>query len=128
MNTIKAGLILVAFWLASSLVMAGDNLSTAEMKQLLSGNSVEETTVRRGWVSKLYFKPDGNIISLDQNGNKNSFEWDFEREGVLCIRKPKQRCYVIKPAGEENTYNVHSRNSGEHKKVWKAKQGNAYKL
>lgn len=128
MNTIKAGLVLVAFWLAASLVMAGGKLSTEEIKQVLSGNSVEEKNLKWGYVRKFYFDTDGKFRRVDQNDNKSDGTWFFGKDGELCILSRKKRCWNLKPADGENTYNVHSDRSGELKKIWKVKQGNSYNL
>ena len=110
-----------------SLVSAGEKLNKEEVRQLITGNTMEETLIKNPWQNKIYFLADGKFKRIDQNGNPDSGKWDFDPDGSLCLERKKRKCWFLQ-AAEENVYHVISRRRGEHAKTWRVKEGNPYKL
>lgn len=106
---------------------AGEKLNKDEVRQLITGNTVEEVLVEKPWQNKIYFTAEGNFRRIDQNGNPDSGKWDFDPDGSLCLERKKRKCWYLE-AAEAGTYHVISRRRGQHAKTWRVVNGNPYKL
>jgi len=117
--------VIVASFLSSA--SAGEKLNKDEVRQLITGNTIEEVFVEKPWQNKIYFTTDGKFNRIDQNGNPDSGKWNFDPDGSLCLERKKRKCWYLE-AAEEGVYHVISRRRGQHTKTWKVVTGNPYKL
>jgi hypothetical protein len=120
-------LVLSAFLILSAItapVFAGGELDSKALRELLTGNSVKSTDVPKGWWSTIYFAPDGQLHSEDQNGNREKGTWKVDPKNAVCLERRKSKCWKLQPAAEEGVYNVYSKKSGRHKKDWRVLEGN----
>ena len=118
-------MILIASYLP--LANAGEKLTKEEIRQLITGNTIEEVIVEKPWQNKIYFIADGNFKRIDQNNNPDSGKWDFDHDGSLCLERKKRKCWFLEAAGE-GVYHVISRSRGKHAKTWRIVKGNPYNL
>jgi len=108
----------------ASSALAGDELDSQALMELLKGNTVESTDVPKGWRFTIYLAPDGKFYNEDQNGNREKGTWKIDPKNAVCLERRKSNCWKLKPADEEGLYNVYSKKSGKHKKDWRVLEGN----
>lgn len=120
-------LFVVIFTSFFSLANAGERLNKEQVRQLLTGNTVEEVFVEKPWQNKIFFTAEGEFRRIDQNGNPDSGKWDFDPDGSLCFERKKRKCYFLE-AAEEGVYHLISRRRGQHAKTWSLVKGNPYNL
>lgn len=124
--------ILLALFVASVVFsmnsFGAKELGSNEIKQLLSGNTVDSINLMNDYKWKYYFDPNGTFRRIDEHGNKVDGEWELEDEGVLCMHGRKSRCWKFVKTDKENTYNIHARFGGQHKKIWAIIKGNPNNL
>ena len=123
--TLLSTLAVVGFFSAPAL--AGTPLSGAQVKQLISGNSVEAYSKARGFDFKAYFATDGIGVS-EVNGKTSKGAWRINDSGEHCSQWPKQKetCGQVVDMGD-GTYN--RMEEGYPRSVWKKiHPGNAFGL
>ncbi len=123
--TLLSTLAIVGFFSAPAL--AGTPLSGEQVKQLISGNSVEAHSNAKGFDFKAYFATDGSISS-EVNGKTNKGAWRINDSGEHCsqMTRQKETCAQIVDMGD-GTYN--RMEEGYPRSVWKKiHPGNAFGL
>jgi len=109
--------------------MAGTPLSGEQVKQLITGNSVDIYSNVQGVDIKLYFAADGSTASLtESNGKKFKGTWRIDDSGKHCTKwgDKKETCGQILDYGD-GTYK--RMEDGYPRAVWKKiYPGNAFGL
>ena len=126
-NILIISLLTLSVGSLSPIASAAENLSKDKVRQLITGNTVEEVHMENPWQNKLYFTADGKFKRIDQNNNPDSGKWDFDPDGSLCLERKKRKCWYLQSA-EDGSYHVISRRRGQHKKTWRVVDGNPYNL
>jgi len=111
----------------STSAVAGSALSGDQVKQLITGNSVEAHSNAKGVDFKAYFAADGSA-SLEANGKNRKGVWHINDSGEHCIQwnTQKENCGQIVDMGD-GTYN--RMEEGYPRAVWKkVHTGNAFGL
>ncbi len=124
--TLLSTLSIVGFFAVPAL--AGTPLSGDQVKQLISGNSVEAHSNAKGIDFKAYFAPDGSAVSEGSNGKTIKGAWRINDSGEHCTQwnRQKETCGQIVNMGD-GTYN--RMEEGYPRAVWKKIQpGNAFRL
>lgn len=123
---VLSALFTIAF-IFSAPVLAGTPLSGEQVKQLISGNSVEAHSNAKGFDFRVYFAPDGSAVS-ERNGKTHKGEWHITDSGEHCTQWPTQKetCGQVVDMGD-GTYN--RMEEGYPRAVWKkVLPGNAFGL
>jgi len=123
--TLLSTLAVVGFFSVPAL--AGTPLSGEQVKQLVSGNSVEAHSNAKGFDFKAYFATDGSAGS-EVNGKTYKGAWRINDSGEHCIQwaTQKEYCAQVVDMGD-GTYN--RMEEGYPRAVWKKiHPGNAFRL
>ena len=98
-------------------VLAGTPLSGKQVKQLVSGNSVEAHSNAKGFDFKVYFAPDGSAVS-EVKGKTHKGAWRITDSGKHCIQwtTQKENCAQVVDM-DDGTYN--RMEEGYPRAVWK---------
>ena len=85
----------------SPMLLAG-NLSGNEVRQLISGNTVEKVHAKRGYSIVTYYSPDGTYRQI-ADGEAQSGTWNIDSEGQLCSMRQDWggECRLIAKEGSE---------------------------
>lgn len=127
-NRLVEGVLLTFFTgIFFSFAGASERLTKEEVRQLITGNTIEEVHVAKPWKNKFYFISDGKFKRIDQNGNPYDGKWDFDPDGSLCLERKKRKCWYLEIA-DKDVYHVISRRRGQHTKTWRMIKGNPYNL
>lgn len=111
--------------------LAGTPLSGDQVKQLISGNSVEAHSNAKGFDFKTYFAPDGSAVLEGGTGKTFTGAWRINESGEHCVqwkrqKEQKETCAQIVDMGD-GTYN--RMEEGYPRAVWKKiHPGNAFGL
>lgn len=104
----KAGIVLLAMYAALFVIISlfpipadAKELSGAEVKQLVSGNTVEAVHPSRGYSIITYHSPDGTYRQ-QRDGEAYSGKWYVDDEGRLCMMRTGWggECRLIKQEGK----------------------------
>lgn len=124
--TLLSTLAVVGFFSVPAL--AGTPLSGEQVKQLISGNSVEAHSNAKGVDFKAYFAPDGSAVLEGSTGKTFTGAWRINDSGEHCSQwtTQKETCGQVVDLGD-GTYN--RMEEGYPRAVWKKiHPGNAFGL
>ncbi|MEO8718562.1 MAG: hypothetical protein ABI423_10140 [Burkholderiales bacterium] len=75
--------------------MAQGMLGMAEVKTLISGNTVVAETLANGSAFRSYFAPSGEIVVQRNDANEFSGYWSVRTDGSLCVSFTHEACGTV---------------------------------
>lgn len=125
-----AGIVMIASFPTAA--FAG-KLNADEIRQLVSGNTLEFKHVDDARLKTRYYAPDGTFRQLNKKGKKQKGKWSITKDGQLCNqRKGNGVCHSIYKQGDVwNTYIGRTNPTGGDKHIniiQKVLNGNPYGL
>jgi len=92
-------------------------------RSIFSGKTVSGVHTRRGYRFQAFFKEDGTIIHVKENGGRSVGEWTVDEGGLQCIAlKNKKGCGYIKQ-NKDGSYSA-VRDGSEVRRYLQFKMGN----
>lgn len=112
----------------SAVAFADTKLNGDQVKQLISGNSVDGHSNAQGVDFKAYFAPDGSGTLQNEKGRKFNGVWRITESGDHCSKwgDRKETCGQIMDAGDGSYKRMEE---GYPRSIWKKiHPGNAFQL
>ena len=128
------GLTAVFLCFFTTRIMAQE-LNAEEVRQLVSGKTVEAKHPKRGIMLTVFYNPDGTFRQL-RDGKKQSGTWRVTEEGLLCKKNDNgwgEKCRIIEK-DDDGTWNGYKIKKGvkkfrKHERVFMIiLDGNPYDL
>jgi hypothetical protein len=90
----------LAAMIGSLTANAGEPLSAAALKALISGRTAHAEHLKRGFTFKAYFKENGEYIRY-KDGSTNEGNWRIEDDGSHCVDWGyNERCATMEDNGD----------------------------
>lgn len=113
--------------LVNGAVLAGERLSSSELKAFYTDRTIHGVHAKRG-PGKIYFGPDGSVHSIYESGAERMGKWWIDdASDKRCIRwndKAKDLCHYTERNGDGTHTLVHGKNGKKLVKIKSAEKGN----
>lgn len=100
MNNFRLLITIALSALASQAVLADDFLNGDQIKELVTGNTVQAEHLRKGFDFAVYFDADGQTAVRKQDGEETETSYRIDGDKHCIHWKGKDRCAEIRDNGD----------------------------
>ena len=103
-----------------SAVLAEEFMSSANVKSALSGKTCSGEHLRKDFIFKVHFSPDGSVHQIKENGDEKKGKWSVLDNGKRCLEwngTDIRKCFHIRDNRDKTYTLVKVKGNGDIKKL-----------